>query len=56
MPGTIPKEGENGGAELGLRDAHGVEGLNIHDVEAAPPSISTLVRRLLLMIGLTTSG
>jgi hypothetical protein len=41
--------------EFRPRDAHGVEGLNIQDVEVATPFISTFVRRLLLMMGLTMS-
>ena len=37
-------------------DAHGVECLCVHDVEAAAPSISTLVSRFMLTIGSITSG
>ena len=49
-------EGRAHGMELQLGDVHGIEGVDIEDVEAVPPSISTLVRRFLRMMGSTTSG
>ena len=37
-------------------DTHGIEHFSVHDVEAVPPSISTLVSHFVSMIGSTTSG
>ena len=37
-------------------NAHSIERLEVHDVEALPPSISTLVSRFVPTIGSTMSG
>jgi hypothetical protein len=42
--------------QVALRDAHPIEGTGVEFVEAAAPSISTLVRHVVPMIGMTMSG
>jgi hypothetical protein len=43
-------------AQVAPRDAYPIEGTGVEYVEAAVPSISTLVRCVVPMIGLTMSG
>jgi hypothetical protein len=56
MPGMIPRKGKNGGAELGLQDAHGIKGLNILNVEAAAPIHQHLGQALVADDGSIMSG
>ena len=49
-------ERRSGRSDARSINAHGVEHLGIHDVEAAASSISSLVSHFMPMIGSTTSG
>jgi hypothetical protein len=56
LPWHNPIEWHLASAQATLRDAHLVVGASVEYVKAAPSSISTLVRPMVPMIGLTMSG